>query len=94
MFKKDEMEREIDSKSVTISYCFVEIILLLSVIISIVLKKNAIVPLYILITQILVKYISKLIIKKKYDDDRWGKLLIGLLIVVLIIIFFLTISVG
>ena len=94
MFKKDEMDKEIESRSITISYYFVEVILLICVIISVILKKNAIVPLYVLIAQIIVKNISKLIIKKQYGDDRWKKILIGLLIAILLIIFVLTVSVG
>ena len=47
MFKKDEMDKEIESRSITISYYFVEVILLICVIISVILKKNAIVPLYV-----------------------------------------------
>ena len=94
MFKKDEMDKEIDCKSITISYYFVEVILIVCIILSVILKKNAIIPLYVLIAQILVKNISKLIIKRKYGDDRWRKILIGLLITVLLIVFVLTISVG
>ena len=94
MFKKDEMDREIDNKSIKISYYFVEVILLICVIMSVIFKKNAIVPLYVLIAQIVVKNVSKLIIKKLYGDDRWKKILIGLLIGILLIIFVLTVSVG
>ena len=94
MFKKDEMDKEIDCKSITISYYFVEVILIVCIILSVILKKNAIIPLYVLIAQILVKNISKLIIKRKYGDDRWRKILIGLLITVLLIVFVLTVSVG
>lgn len=94
MFKKDEMEKEIEYKSISISYYFTIVILSIWIIINIFLKQNTIIPLYILITELLIKNISKLIIKKTYGDDRWKKFLVGLFCIIFLIIFILTISIG
>lgn len=62
--KKDEMDLEIQKKSVFISYCLTQLLLIIWITINVFMKKNCIIPLYIFIVQVIIKLFSELIYKK------------------------------
>ena len=95
MFKRnkpDEMEQDIKNKSIITSYQFTETLLFVWFVICMVRRQSAIVPLYLLITQNIVRFISEIILKRSVGDDRWKKSLIAFISVFLVIIFIVLVS--
>ena len=90
--RRDEMEQEIENKSIYIAYYSTYILLSIWIIRNLLIKEMAILPLYILIVQFIVKKISELFYKRSVDDDRWRKGLIFLIVIICLIFVFLTVS--
>ena len=91
--KKDEMEKEIENKSILISYYFCQCALVIWILINFINKKNNLIPLYILIMDNIVKKISDLIYKHSVEDERWKKGLLILILLILLILFMLMLGV-
>ncbi|HRU96920.1 MAG TPA: hypothetical protein P5092_05770 [Ruminococcus sp.] len=97
MFRKkklDEMEQDIRNKSIIASHDFMSTVLLVWFVICMVMRKPAIIPLYLLVTQNAVLYISELILKRSVGDERWKKSLIILISVILGLFFAVLVSAG
>lgn len=95
MFRRkvlDEMETEIRNKSIIVSQRFTEIILAVWIVICLLTKQNCVLPAYLLIAQMLVRFVSGLIYRHKVGDDRWKHSLIIALCVGAGVVFLLLIS--
>ena len=90
--KKYEMEKEIERKSIFISYYFCQFALIILIIINCITKKNIVIPLYFLIMANVVKKTSDLIYRHSVEDERWKKGLMIFLLSILLVLFILTIS--
>lgn len=88
----DEMEQDIANRSIVDSYRFIELTMVIWIIISIITHRQVIIPIYILLSGTLVRFISAIIYKKQVGDDRWKHALIALVAAVSAIFFLMCIS--
>lgn len=57
------------------------------VLIGLLLKKSVVLPGYILLAQLFIRFIAEQIYKKEVDDERWKRNVIVFLVSIVIIIF-------
>lgn len=84
---RDEMEQSILIKSENLTYRFMTIALSMWVLIGLFLKKSVVLPGYILLAQLFIRFIAEQIYKKEVDDERWKRNVIVFLVSIVIIIF-------
>lgn len=84
---RDEMEQSILIKSENLTYRFMTIALSMWVLIGLLLKKSVVLPGYILLAQLFIRFIAEQIYKKEVDDERWKRNVIVFLVSIVIIIF-------
>ena len=90
--KSDEMDKAIRVRSIAASYWFTEAILVVWIVISLIMKKSAMVPLYVLLAGLLVRGVFALIYRRSVGDDRWKKGLVILVAVIALVVFVLMLS--
>lgn len=84
---RDEMEQSILIKSENLAYRFMTIALGMWVLIGLFLKKSVVVPGYILLAQLFIRFSAEQIYKKEVGDERWKRNVIIFLVSIVIIIF-------
>lgn len=76
MFRRknlDEMEQDIQNKSVIVSQRFTEILLAVWVLLCLFTNRSFALPAYVLLSQCLVRLISAMIYKRQVGDERWKR---------------------
>ncbi|MBP3271128.1 MAG: hypothetical protein J6M17_02725 [Ruminococcus sp.] len=97
MFRKnkpDEMEKDIQHKSVVAAHYFTEAALAVWIVISLIKGASAVVPLYILLAELLVRGVSVLVYRRDLGDDRWKKGIVVLISAAAVVLFVLMFSFG
>lgn len=84
---RDEMEQSILIKSENLAHRFMTITLSMWVLIGLFLKKSVVLPGYILLAQLFVRFIAEQIYKKEVGDERWKRNVIIFFVSIVIIIF-------
>ena len=95
MFKRknfDEMDKAIRGRSIAASYYFTEAILVVWIVVSLIMGKNATAPLYVLLAGLIVRGVSELTFRRGVGDDRWKKGLVIFIAVVALVVFVLMLS--
>ncbi len=90
----DEMELDIRSRSMVVSYRFTELILAAWIVICVVMKRSCVLPAYVLISQLVVRGVSAIIYKRQVGDDRWKRALIAIIMVLLVAALIMMVGVG
>lgn len=83
----DEMEQAILAKSMTCAYKFMIIVLSLWVVIGLFLKQSVVLPGYVLLGQLLVRFVAEQIYKREVEDERWKRNVVFFLIGVAVMLF-------
>ena len=90
--KKDEMDLDIQKKSVFVSYYLTQLLLIIWIIISVFMKKNCIIPLYIFMVQFIIRFFVELVYKRLYKDDRIKRRIIMFICILIVSVFFLIVG--
>jgi len=83
----DEMEQAIVTKSAMCAYKFILIALSMWIIAGLFLKNSVVLPGYILIGQLVVRFASEQIYKREVEDERWKRNIVFFLIDTAVVIF-------
>lgn len=83
----DEMEQVILARSMTCAYKFIVIVLSIWVVIGLFLKSSVVLPGYVLIGQLFVRFVAEQIYKREVEDERWKRNIVFFLIGMVVVIF-------
>lgn len=94
----DEMEQAIVTKSAMCAYKLILIALSIWIIVGLFLKISVVLPGYILIGQLVVRFASEQIYKREVEDERWKRnivfFLIGMAVVIFIVLLIPLVYIG